>query len=106
MGLGGQNLVQLLNKAGKVILINKEPREEKTTEEKLKEIDELESMINDPKQYEQIVKIIKWVTPYGRQLVTLNPNCIKEASQEVIKVKRMKAQLTLEQRACIKKVTY
>jgi len=95
-----------MNKAKKALLTNKEPRVEKTTEEKFKEIDAMENMINDPKQYEQIKSILKWITPYGRKVLSHNPNIIKELFREIVKMKRVKAQLTLEQKASIKKVNH
>ena len=107
MLVGGESDVnQLMNKGKKALLTNKKPRVEKTTEEKFKEIDAMENMINDPKKYEQISTILKWFTSDGKDVLTVNPNIIKERFQEAVKLKRMKAQLTSEQKASIKKVNH
>lgn len=96
----------LLQTAVKILGGGEQPlRKEMTTEEKQREMEELESMIKDPEQCRKIVKIIKLVTPDIKRYTKVVPNFIEIKLKTAIKKKKAKAALTKDQKESIKKVS-
>lgn len=79
-------------------------KKHRSSEEKLRELDELESMMKDPDQRRKIEKLIRWIRPEGKGVQAMFPSIVAKAFQENIAKKRIKAKLTEDQRASIKEV--
>jgi len=76
----------------------------KTKEERLKKIEELESVINDPEKCRMITKIFKWTLSDAKAVFASFPNLIHEGGKLYLLEKRRKAELTEEQRNKIEEV--
>eukprot|EP00826_Nyctotherus_ovalis_P009155 TRINITY_DN12405_c0_g1_i8.p1 TRINITY_DN12405_c0_g1~~TRINITY_DN12405_c0_g1_i8.p1 ORF type:complete len:326 (-),score=34.72 TRINITY_DN12405_c0_g1_i8:880-1857(-) len=92
-----QNAIQSMNKKAGM-------DKPKTPEEKLKDIEDIEKMVNDPDQCRRITKLIKWVVVDSSKALKAFPDFIKVAFNKISKRKKAEAILTKEQRACIKQV--